>query len=95
MLTVFYHFAKFDNLRRAWLAKMNKFIDRFILWESGDTPEAEKADIIGNTKFKNYFRLASTYGTGKTRELGIFSLSEIGSMLGQSSVDGTPIEIRS
>lgn len=61
-------------------------IDKFILWESGDNPEAEKADIMSNTKFKHYSRLTSTYGTGKVRELGIFSVREIDKMLGQEQV---------
>jgi hypothetical protein len=85
MLTVFYHFAKYENLRRVWLAKIDKFINKFILWESGDKPEAEKADIMSNTKFKHYSKLAATYGTGKVRELGVFSVCDIDKLLGRMS----------
>jgi SAM-dependent methyltransferase len=71
LLTVLYHMIAAGTHERL-LSLINARVRDFIIWESGDDPQKEIGAISGSTKFVNYLRIAYTYGTGKSRELGIF-----------------------
>ena len=57
--------------------KLIKAVDhmtkKFLLWESGDEPEREKHFIFSHSSFHTYEKICETVGTGKLRELGIFT----------------------
>lgn len=44
-----------------------------LIWESGDEAEKEKRFIIENSSFRRYKKICSTIGTGKVRELGVWT----------------------
>ncbi len=46
---------------------------KFLLWESGDEPEREKRFIFNHSSFRTYDKICETVGTGKVRELGVFT----------------------
>lgn len=75
LLTVLYHLIQNGEHERL-LNLINEAVSDFIIWESGNYPEEEKRLIISLTKFKKYTKLATTFATGKTRELGIFSVHD-------------------
>jgi hypothetical protein len=52
---------------------INLVTEDYLIWESGYAIEREKQFILDNSSFKKYTRLQSTFGTGKLRELGVFS----------------------
>lgn len=58
-----------------FLQKVDSLVDDMLIWESGNMPEREKEYIKKYTKFKSYHFVSYTYGTGKCRELGIFTRS--------------------
>lgn len=72
LLTVFYHLMGQRNILNAFLEKINQCITDMLFWESGGEPETEKALLLQNTHFTRYVKLASTSGSGKERELGVF-----------------------
>lgn len=74
MTTVLYWYLDKPAILEIFFERINKMINEMIIWESGDQPELEKDLILANTKFKNYKRLSLTFGTGKVRELGIFTI---------------------
>lgn len=74
MLTVMYHYMNKRDILERFIEKINCVVNKMIIWESGDDIEKEKEYIISNTKFKKFEHICYTYGTGKIRELGIFSL---------------------
>jgi 2-polyprenyl-3-methyl-5-hydroxy-6-metoxy-1,4-benzoquinol methylase len=74
LLTVLYWYLDTPDILASFFERLNTMISEMIIWESGDQPELEKELIINNTKFKRYQKLSVTAGTGKLRELGIFSV---------------------
>ena len=72
MLTVFYPYMGNNDIRNVFLSKLNRYVKRALIWESGDEIEKEKTLIMQETKFKNFQHLSYEYATGKFRELGIF-----------------------
>jgi len=44
-----------------------------LFWESGDEIEFEKNWIMEHSTFNHYEKICNTFGTGKFRELGVFS----------------------
>jgi len=72
-LTVFYHFTKDPAVRDRFLARLRSSVTTMLFWESGDDPEKEKQFLLQGTHFKRYQKLKDTYGTGKPRELGVFT----------------------
>lgn len=44
-----------------------------LFWESGNEIEFEKQWILKNSTFNYYEKICNTFGTGKLRELGVFS----------------------
>lgn len=73
ILTVFYHSINDNQKSEQFLKKINSNIEKFLFWETGDDIEREKELIHKKTKFKYYKKLKITFGTGKIRELGVFS----------------------
>lgn len=76
MLTVFYPYMKDTAVKKKFLDHINKYVNDLLIWESGDMIESEKEEILKHTKFRHFTHLCYTYGTGKFRELGIFSVVE-------------------
>lgn len=72
LLTVLYHFMSSD-IGEKMIYEINRVTEKYIIWESGDCPDYEKQYIMSRSKFKYYKKIASTYGTGKKRELGVFT----------------------
>ncbi len=72
-LTVLYHFGADRALRDKFLRNLDRSVTDMLFWESGPHPEQEKEWILSSTHFSTYERLAQTYGTGKVRELGVFT----------------------
>ncbi len=74
MLTVLYHFV--DDAQRGprFLRKLSESVTKLLFWESGPDPVRERALIHEHTRFKHFHSLGLTYGTGKARELGVFSM---------------------
>ncbi|WP_244815399.1 hypothetical protein [Caballeronia sp. Lep1P3] len=56
-------------------------VEDFVIWESGSNPEEEKEVVRRFTRFTHYRKIADTYGTGRARELGIFSTDAFGKSL--------------
>jgi SAM-dependent methyltransferase len=71
LFTVLYHFIAWGKAERL-LKKIDDTVESFVLWESGSNPQEEKDAFFRHTKFTSYQRIADTFGTGRTRELGIF-----------------------
>ena len=44
-----------------------------MIWESGDSIEEEKNFILKNSSFTKYQKISETVGTGRVRELGVWS----------------------
>jgi SAM-dependent methyltransferase len=72
-LTVFYHFSKDPAVRARFLQRIQSSVTTVLFWESGDEPEKEKGFLLEGTHFNRYQKLKDTYGTGKPRELGVFT----------------------
>lgn len=74
VLTVLYHqFRESDAAGRAFLKAMDSKIRDLVIWESGDAPETEIELVRAHTRFSHYRELATTYGTGRKRVLGLFA----------------------
>lgn len=73
LLTVLYPYLTKNDVKMKFFKRINNCIGEMIIWESGDTPIAERNEIIKQTKFNHYQHLCYTFGTGKFRELGIFT----------------------
>jgi hypothetical protein len=74
ILSVLYHIInKGEHLE--FLKLIDSQVTEFFVWESGDRPEDEKKIIFEHTNFGQYKLLATTYATGKVRELGLFTRS--------------------
>lgn len=54
------------------IKKIDKLTKEVLIWESGNEPEREKEFILKNTAFYSYKKIASTFGSGKLREMGVF-----------------------
>lgn len=89
LLTVFYHIVRKNGDIDLFLEKLDKHINKMIIWESGDLDigAREKELIKKKTKFKNYKFIANTNATGKIRELGIFYTNEMKKVLDNSEVN--------
>lgn len=73
LLTVLYHWiAAGPASYRPRLRQLHDSVTDFIVWESGHDPDFEKRLITDFGKFTRYESLGRTYGTGRSRELGIF-----------------------
>lgn len=70
-LTVFYHLIAGSDYREL-LRLLDAGVSDYVIWESGADPSFEKVWIQTRTKFSNYQKIATTYATGKVREMGIF-----------------------
>lgn len=70
-LTVLYHLMAGPDYREV-LKLLDARVSDYLIWESGEDPNFEKIWIQTRTKFVNYQKIATTYATGKTREMGIF-----------------------
>ena len=55
------------------MEKINQVTKDYLVWESGDEIEQEKKFVLEHSSFTNYEKIMETFGTGKIRELGIFS----------------------
>lgn len=53
--------------------KINRVTKKYLVWESGDEIELEKEFVLKHSSFTKYEKIMDTFGTGKIRELGIFS----------------------
>ena len=74
MLTIFYHFYSIPLIRDKFIDIINNHVNLLLIWESGEDFNNERQYLLEHTKFKKFTHLAYTYGTGKMRELGIFSI---------------------
>lgn len=72
MLTVLYWHLD-TPLGIKLIKAVDKMTKKFLLWESGDEPEREKHFIFSHSSFHTYEKICETVGTGKVRELGIFT----------------------
>jgi hypothetical protein len=54
------------------LRKIDETVGELLIFESGDDPPREIEAIARGTHLGHYHRIATTYGTGKVRELGFF-----------------------
>jgi SAM-dependent methyltransferase len=73
LLSVFYPAARDPKRRRRFLRALDDRVRELVVFESGDDPSAEVAAITSGTHFTHYRRIATTWGTGKLRELGLFT----------------------
>jgi len=74
ILAIFDHWStKINSEGLEFLKKVDSLVEDMLIWESGNKPEIEKRLIMKNTKFKEYTFISFTFGTGKCRELGIFT----------------------
>jgi len=71
MLTVVYPYIGTDK-GKAIMEKIGNVTTNMLLWESGEEPNVEINFILMTGHFSRYEKIAETYGTGKTRELGVF-----------------------
>ncbi|MFN6191605.1 MAG: methyltransferase domain-containing protein [Planctomycetia bacterium] len=72
-LTVLYHWiSEGPSSYHPRLQRLHDCVEDFILWESGHDPASEKSLLMAYGKFTRYECLGVTYGTGRTRELGVF-----------------------
>ena len=74
LLTIFYHFYSVPSIRDKFIDIINTHVNLLLIWESGEDFDNERQYLLEHTKFKKFTHLAYTYGTGKMRELGVFSL---------------------
>lgn len=58
------------------MEKINRITKKYLVWESGDEIELEKKFVLEHSSFTRYEKIMDTFGTGKIRELGIFSNPE-------------------
>lgn len=72
MLTVLYHFLPNPEKTEQFLAGIRRSVGEMLFWESGADAEREKELIRSKTHLTGYTQLGFTYGTGKSRELGVF-----------------------
>lgn len=71
MLTFFEKYAGTMQGRKI-IREIDRVTESFLLWESGSDAENEIKFIIAETSFLYYEKIATTYGIGNVRELGIF-----------------------
>lgn len=71
MLTVFYPYLDKNDGERV-IKKVGNVTKQMMIWESGERPQQEIEFILKHTDFVTYEKIAETYGTGRTRELGVF-----------------------
>jgi len=77
LLTVFYHVLSRGE-HEPFLKALDGSVRSYVIWESGHDPEGEKAIITSRTHFRRYRRLATTFGTGRAREFGVFISDYVG-----------------
>jgi len=73
LLSVFYPGLRDPARRRRFLRALDERVLELVIFESGDDPAAEVAAITAGSHFERYQRIATTWGTGKLRELGLFT----------------------
>lgn len=71
MLTVFYPYLDTEDGKKI-IKKVSNITRNMLIWESGEKPKMEIEYILRHTDFSGYEKIAETYGTGRTRELGVF-----------------------
>lgn len=71
MLTVFYPYLDTEDGEKI-MKKVSYITRKMFIWESGENPQHEIEYVLKYTDFSKYDKIAETYGTGRTRELGVF-----------------------
>lgn len=71
MLTVLYWYLD-TPLGEKIIEKIDKVTKGMLIWESGDEIEKEKLFILEKSSFDSYVKITDTFGTGKSREMGVF-----------------------
>ena len=72
--TVVYHIVNIMKLLTHHEAadKLGRLTRKYLFWESGLHRETEKQTILRIGNFREYFKLANSFATGKLREIGVF-----------------------